>query len=480
MAITKLMNIKSSPHGAGRHLYNSIKYIVNPEKTEEGLLIGGNSGSEVNEIYDVMMNTKRDWDKTDGRQGYHFVLSWKPGEIDSQKAYIMMEEFCEEYLGDNYDYVFSVHNDHEHMHGHIVFNSVARSTGYKYRYQKGDWEKYIQPITDKICERHGLKKLEYDKEKKVGKSYAEYFAEKEGWYTWKKIICSDIDYFINHSSSWKEFLEQMKRIGYTFPRSGVKKNLGEYITFCAPGNHRRRSDSLGPGYSVADIKKRIAGSKNMGTDKKYGSPKIVKYKMQFLRGHSGLSIYQKRKIISCYQATTYYSRKNPYAVNQNKVRKNLMQIERLREDCRYILREKIRSEEELERRLSELKAEEKYWKSVQGNAALFEKDELYEEYLRLSNKLLKIDDPDNDEFEIIEDRLEELEAEMPVGTVEAAKNAAAAGYRLLSVRQERRIIRHIKKMDAETEMIPIKNVSLKKVGRKSLNLKKEEKLWEKK
>ena len=78
MAVTKLMNIKSSPHGAGRHLYNSIRYIINPDKTEGGLYVGGNSGDTADDIYRVMINTKDDWDKRDGRQGYHFVLSWKP------------------------------------------------------------------------------------------------------------------------------------------------------------------------------------------------------------------------------------------------------------------------------------------------------------------------------------------------------------------------------------------------------------------
>ena len=63
---------------------------------------------------------------------------------------------------------------------------------------------------------------------------------------------------IERSESWNDFLEQMKEIGYTFPRSGYNEK-GEYLTFCAPGNHRKRSDTLGSGYTVADIKKRILG-----------------------------------------------------------------------------------------------------------------------------------------------------------------------------------------------------------------------------
>ena len=84
------------------------------------------------------------------------------GEASEETAYQVIKEFCEEYLGDDFDYVFSIHNDQKHMHGHIVFNSVNRMSGYKYRYENGDWEKFIQPITDRICERHGLPPLEFE------------------------------------------------------------------------------------------------------------------------------------------------------------------------------------------------------------------------------------------------------------------------------------------------------------------------------
>lgn len=312
MAVTKLMNIKSSPRGRGRHLYNSIRYIINPEKTKDGLLVGGNAGNEADEIYNVMIGTKRDWDKSDGRQGYHFVLSWKPGEIDEDRAYELVKEFCEEYLGEAYDYVFSIHDDHDHVHGHIVFNSVSRTTGYKYRYEKGDWEKYIQPVTDRICERHGLSRLEYEKEKRVGKSYAEHYAEKKGRYTWKKIIRSDIDYMISCSESWQDFLSQMKQIGYTFPRTGVKKDIGEYITFCAPGGHRRRSDSLGIGYTVSDIKKRLTGEmtleKILSKYSRIVSPEIKRYSMgNFTKQTQYLSPYQSKYVSRYLQPRTYYS-----------------------------------------------------------------------------------------------------------------------------------------------------------------------------
>ena len=70
-------------------------------------------------------------------------------------------------------------------------------SGYKYRYENGDWEKYIQPITNKICEKYGLPPLEFDAETRKGKSYAQWQADKKGAPTWKKIIRADIDYIIS-------------------------------------------------------------------------------------------------------------------------------------------------------------------------------------------------------------------------------------------------------------------------------------------
>ena len=146
-----------------------------------------------------MMETKKIYEKLTGRQGYHFVLAFEKGEGTEEQVYRVAKEFCELYLGDAYDYAFAIHNDKEHLHAHICFNSVSRTSGYKYRYLKGDWENSIQPVTDRVCEKYGLNRLHFSEER-VGRHYGEYLAEKEGRMTWKKIIQLDIDYAISRSS----------------------------------------------------------------------------------------------------------------------------------------------------------------------------------------------------------------------------------------------------------------------------------------
>lgn len=446
MAVTKLMNIKSSSHGKYRHLYNSINYILNPEKTDGGVLIGGNAGSEVQEIYQTFLNTKQDWDKTEGRQGYHFVISWKPGEIKEELAQTITNEFCETYLGDHYDFVYAIHNDQGHMHAHIVFNSVDRMTGYKYRYEKGDWEKYIQPVTDKICEKHGISRLEYDKDNRVGKSYAERYAEKEGKLTWSKIIRSDIDYMISCSDNWQDFLQQMKSIGYTFPRSGVKKGVGEYLTFSAPGGHRKRSDRLGQGYRVAEIKERIMKKEKIADyPQAFYSVPVKTYRSSKLKNKGNLSNYQIKFVKNYLRSSTYYQRKNPYSVNQFVVRKNLFQIEQLRRDCVYLLRNNIRNHSELDTRYRIISEAEKDYRKGMDSVKLLSEDEVYKEYVDLQKKIKKSRELPDDEFEKIQDRLEALEKDLPLGVSEKYQESMKKTDMIGQIRQEKRIIRHIKR-----------------------------------
>jgi len=160
MAITKLAHLKESKTGpVHRHLKHALAYILNPEKTGGGLWTGGSVPADPSEALRVMLDTKNEFGKTSGRQGYHFVISFSPGECDEKTAYLLGREFCERCFGSEYQYVFAVHNDQAHMHCHIVFNSVSCIDGRKYRYEAGDWEKYIQPITDDLCRKYGLAEL---------------------------------------------------------------------------------------------------------------------------------------------------------------------------------------------------------------------------------------------------------------------------------------------------------------------------------
>lgn len=357
MAITKLLHIKENKKGTtSSGLYGCINYILNEEKTEERLWVGGNCGTEVQDVYQTMLETKRNFEKMNGRQGYHFILSFQPGEVNAEQAYQVVNEFCETYLGEDYDYVFAIHDDREHLHGHICFNSVSRTTGYKYRYEPGDWEKYIQPITDRVCEKYGLEKLHYEKQR-IGKSYGEHLAEKEERMTWRKIVQMDIDVAIQKSNSFDDFLEQMKQQGYDF-RFGKLKEHGNYMTFYAPGAERgRRNRSLGEGYTLQEIRKRILAKKKV-SDKNTRFPNVKKISGQTAWRRKTYGKYQVRKLRRVFRAKNYRYL-NPYAIDQGKVRKDLLHIQKLSEECKVIIYNNIRSESDAKQLYRELRKEER-------------------------------------------------------------------------------------------------------------------------
>lgn len=358
MAVTKLLHLKQSkgnfPSGS---LIRCLHYIYNKEKTEDGLWTGSNCGRTAKEVYRAMMDTKYEWGKEWGRQGYHFIVAFEKGETDEQTACQVMKEWCQEYLGDQYEYAYAVHNDREHLHGHLVFNSVSRTSGRKYRYEKGDWKKYIQPVTDRICERHGLHRLTYQPPAK-GEHYAEHMSEQEGRPTWKTIIQQDIDAAISKSETYEEVQQWLRKRGYQI-REGYSKEHGEYATLCPPGAKRgRRTYKLSEGYRVADIRYRVSHKEE---EKPIRTVPYLKTNMELRRSGSGTfrySRYQVRAVRRCYRAT-HYRFLNPYRVNQGQVRKDLLMVSKLSRSCRYLLQSRITTEEELRERFTHLREEER-------------------------------------------------------------------------------------------------------------------------
>ena len=359
MAVTVLKNIKEARNRSpSAHLKNAIRYIMNPKKTENGLWVGGNVGTDPEQVYQAMMDTKKDFGKLYGRQGYHFVISFAPEEADEETTFLIGQEFCRRYLGDAYDYAFAVHNDQHHSHCHIVFNSINRMDGNKYRYVNGDWEAYIQPITDELCVRRGLPPLKYDRQHKKGKSYAERLAEKEGRITGKDIIRNDIDAAISQAASFEKFLSIMQTSGYRFHTGWSETKGREYMTFYAPGLEKGRRDyNLGRGYSMQDIKKRIAGELVLAHIP-LKLPEKMDIQNLWDRKTPGL---QKAFVLRVIYAVFYHSM-NPYDVNQSKVRQDLLEIGKLSEECAYMEDHGIVDFDLAEERLNQLREKERVLK----------------------------------------------------------------------------------------------------------------------
>ena len=211
MAITKIMNIGAGKKGKiTNHLKNALDYIMNEAKTENGVLVGGwNCVPKF--AFEQMVGTKELYGKMGGRQGYHFVISCPPGEETPEQLFELMREFAQEFLGEDFEAVYSVHADKEHCHGHLVFNSVNMNTGKKYEYKKGDWKHQIQPITNHLCEKYGLSIMpaEYSKDP-INMNRKQW--EKEQ--SWGGFIEADVKYCRGVADDYEHFLYLLEELGY--------------------------------------------------------------------------------------------------------------------------------------------------------------------------------------------------------------------------------------------------------------------------
>ena len=241
----------SSYHG--QHLKISIDYVMNPEKTQEGRLVGAINCQPEN-AFEQMRATKRIFMKEDKRQGYHFIISFKEDEVDPDVAFEITEKFVKEYMGDRYEAVYVVHDNTDNIHSHIIMNSVSFVDGKKYRYEKGDWAKYIQPITNRLCKEYGLSVIDLEEErgnKKNSEHYKEWNEIRDGKFVWSNMIKRDIDACILQSSDYEGFKELLSDKGYT-----IKED--KYLTVQPQGMKRfRRCDTLGENYSRERIRERI-------------------------------------------------------------------------------------------------------------------------------------------------------------------------------------------------------------------------------
>lgn len=216
MAITKILNIQESEgRNPASHLKNALEYIQNPDKTEECILVGG-INCLPDTAFEQMEETKNIFHKTGKRQGYHVIISFSPEEkVTAEQAMYVLEHFAKDVLGDDYEAVYAVHTDREHMHGHLIWNSVSMTTGKKYNSPKGNWKNYLQPITNKYCDELGLAIMpaEYSRNPK---NISRDKWEKE--MSMKEIILRDAKMCAYAAGNVEHFKYLMKRLGYVFKK----------------------------------------------------------------------------------------------------------------------------------------------------------------------------------------------------------------------------------------------------------------------
>ena len=341
MAISKILHMKDSGNSFhARHLKRALDYVMNPEKTQRGRLVGA-VNCQADMAFEQMMDTKKQFGKTDKRQGYHIILSFKEDEVEPDRAFEITQKFVAEYLGDAYEAVFVVHDNTDHVHSHIVFNSVSFVDGKKYRYEKGDWAKYIQPITNKLCQEYGLSIIDVEdgSKEKQHENYKDWSEYREGSFVWADMIKRDLDACILQANDFSGFLELLSEKGYE-----VKQ--GKYLAVRPQGMTRfRRCKTLGENYSQEAIVERIAKEDLSFYQSQNEEKQAAIVKCYVKRYHRAkMSGLQKRYYAKLYRIGKL--KKKPYS-QVWKYKDDIRKMHKLQEEYLFLVNHDIHSAEEL-------------------------------------------------------------------------------------------------------------------------------------
>ena len=210
MAVTKILARRGG-------LAQAIAYVVNGDKTEEQVLTAA-QGCSIRSACFEMQDAKIRWNKTDGVQIYHIIQSFRPGEISPELALEIAQEFTREHLP-GYQAVIGIHTDRDHIHAHIVFNSVNQLTGEKCHSNARSYYRQVREISDRLCREHGLSVIMAGESAKAI-SYVEWLRQSKGQPTFRSMLEADLRDAIRDANDLGHFFLLMEHRGYEIHHGG--------------------------------------------------------------------------------------------------------------------------------------------------------------------------------------------------------------------------------------------------------------------
>lgn len=230
----------------------AIAYILNPEKTDEKLLVSSYGCASETAAREF------EWTRKIAEQkgmnpvriiARHVIQSFEIGEVTPELAHEIGKQFADEILGGKYEYVLTTHTDKDHVHNHLIFNAVDFVDYHAYKSYKRIYYD-MREVSDRLCKENGLSVIPPSQNK--GMSYKEYTEAKRGT-SWKQKLKQTIDRLVITAKDYDDFLRLMQEAGYEI-------KPGKYISFRAEGQERfTRSKTIGENYTEERIKERIAG-----------------------------------------------------------------------------------------------------------------------------------------------------------------------------------------------------------------------------
>lgn len=416
--LKKTVNYITDSDKTDSDLARKIDYALNSAKTssEQFLYESVINLSDVKTAYARMQATKEYFGKMGGVLGYHIIQSFKPGEITADRCHELGRKLASEMFGVEYEIVIGTHLNKEHLHNHIVVNSVSFTDGKKLRFNKQSYRE-LQEISDQLCRKYGLSVIE---NKQHGKSYKEWLNEKEGKPTVRGQIRQDIDQAIKESFNYGTFIANLEKRGYL-----IKDSPSRTYTVLKPpfGTRFIRLNSLGEDYTKERIIERLSRQKNW---QKKAEPERTKYYSRKLpqkrRKITGLQALYLRYVYLLKLNKKPKSKLSPY------LWEDLCKFERYKKEYQYLKTQNITTKEELNERIAVLTEEVEKLKTV--------RKPLYEQKSRCVN----IEQKNEIELKLNElnSSLKELRRELRICN-EIAENTAKIKANLAAQRQKNEI-----------------------------------------
>lgn len=238
MAVTKIYQIKST-------LNKAISYITNPEKTNDGELISSyncqaeSAAIEMEITKNFALDVKGDYRKVGGSEvlAHHLIQSFSPeDDVTPELAHELGKQLIDELTEGKFEYVITTHVDQEHIHNHIIFNSVSFYDLKKFRTQPYRTANQIKEISNRICAEHDLSIS--PKKSQLKDSYKSYSKRRKDT-SYRAEIRKRLTMVLQETTSWEDFQEKTAALGVTVFRGQ------EHLSFQMEGQKRKtRGKSL--------------------------------------------------------------------------------------------------------------------------------------------------------------------------------------------------------------------------------------------
>ena len=379
----------------GMDEFDSIRqvmtYATNPDKTEKQFYTTG-INCKVKDAVKQMQFVKTFYGKENGILAFHAYQSFNEGEVTPKIAHEIGVKLANEMWGDRFQVVVSTHLNTQHIHNHFVINSVSFKDGKKY-YSNFTNTALLRKTSDEICEEYGLSVLK-EKTCKSGINFENFYKKSMKESDYYKFAKADIDYAIEHSWTYKEFLKRLKEMGYEVYFRVNKISVRMY-----PHKRNIRIErAFGEEYSIENIKNKIRS--------RYPSrEEVIKPKTYDKRLFYKGSVKKFRKpkgIIALYYYYCYllkvYPKKNLNYKLTPKMRAEVKKMDKYSEQIRFICKYKLETINDVEN-LKEQKQEE-LQKTLNARNRLYykrqktdnesEKDIITKEIISVTSEIKKI------------------------------------------------------------------------------------------